>query len=89
MASALPLVLSDLPATNELAADGEGAEVVPLRDVEQTAAAIVRLLQDPELRARYGARNRAVAVERADAARETDRAVELYRRLAREESPDR
>jgi glycosyltransferase involved in cell wall biosynthesis len=89
MASALPLVLSDLPATNELAAHGEGAEVVPLRDVEQTAAAIVRLLQDPELRARYGARNRAVAVERADAARETDRAVELYRRLAREESPDR
>ncbi len=85
MASGLPVVLSDLPATGELVGSGEGAEVVPVRDVEGTAAALVRLLRDAELRARYGVRNRAVAVEQADAARETDRAVELYRRLASEE----
>jgi glycosyltransferase involved in cell wall biosynthesis len=81
MASGLPLVLSALPGIRELIDDGDGAEIVPVRDVDATAAAIVRLLEDDDLRRRYGERNRRVAVERADARRETDRCVELYRQL--------
>jgi glycosyltransferase involved in cell wall biosynthesis len=86
MASRLPVVLSDLPALHEMVEQGDGAEFVPLRDPAATAAAIVRLLKDDELRATYGDRNRAVVVERADADRETDRCIELYRRLADEAS---
>ncbi len=82
MASALPVVVSDLPGIRELIDQDEGAEIVPLRDVEATAAAIARLLSDPGLRARMGARNRDVVRERADAARETDRCIDLYRRLS-------
>ena len=82
MAARLPVVLADLPAIHELIEQGDGAEIVPLRDVDATAAAIVRLLQDESLRRRYGDRNREVVVREADATVETDRCVELYRRLA-------
>ena len=88
MASALPVVVSDLPGIRELIDQDEGAEIVPLRDVEATAAAIARLLSDPGLRARMGARNRDVVRERADAARETDRCIDLYRRLSGERPVD-
>jgi L-malate glycosyltransferase len=81
MASSLPVVVSDLAGIRELIDQGEGAEIVPLRDVEATAAAITRLLSDEDLRTRMGARNREVVCERADAARETDRCIDLYRRL--------
>ncbi len=83
MASRLPVVLSDLPAIRELVDDGDGALIVPQRDPAAVAAAIVRLLEDGELRARFGDRNRAAVCERADAARETDRCIELYRQLSR------
>ena len=52
MAARLPVVLADLPAIHELIDQGDGAEIVPLRDVEATAAAIVRLLHDESLRRR-------------------------------------
>ena len=83
MASRLPVVLSDLPAIRELVDDGDGALIVPQRDPAAVAAAVVRLLEDGELSARFGDRNRAVVCERADAARETDRCIELYRQLSR------
>ncbi|MDX6552459.1 MAG: hypothetical protein QOH74_947 [Gaiellales bacterium] len=83
MASRLPVVVSDLPAIREMVGEGEGAEVVPLRDPVATAAAITRLLADDALRERYGERNRRVVAERADAQDETRRCVELYRRLSR------
>jgi glycosyltransferase involved in cell wall biosynthesis len=82
MASALPVVVSDLPGIRELIDQDEGAEIVPVRDVQATAAAIRRLLTDTERSASMGARNREVVRERADAARETDRCVDLYRRLS-------
>jgi glycosyltransferase involved in cell wall biosynthesis len=82
MASSLPVVVSDLPGIRELIDHGEGAEIVPVRDPEATAAAIVRLLQNAGLRERYGSRNRAVVVERASAAEETAKCLALYRRLS-------
>jgi glycosyltransferase involved in cell wall biosynthesis len=81
MASRLPVVLSDVVGIRELVDQGEGAEFVPVRDPDATAAAIVRLLQDPARREAYGARNRSVVTERANAADETAKCLALYRRL--------
>ncbi|MDX6548876.1 MAG: hypothetical protein QOG33_2426 [Gaiellales bacterium] len=81
MASRLPVVLADIPGIRELVDQGEGAEIVPLRDPDATAAAIVRLLHDAPLRDRQGARNRAMVVERANAADETAKCLALYRSL--------
>ncbi len=83
MASRLPVVLSDLPAIHELIDQDDGAEIVPLRDVDATAAAIVEAAAGRGSARRYGDRNREVVVREADATAETDRCIELYRQLAR------
>ena len=81
MASALPVVLSDLPAIHELIDQGDGAEIVPLRDVGgdrrgDRPAAGGRRACGADGRPQPRGRARA-----ADAAGETDRCIELYRRL--------
>jgi glycosyltransferase involved in cell wall biosynthesis len=84
MASRLPVVLSDVTGIRELVDQGEGAEIVPVRDPGATANAIVRLLNDPQLRSSHGERNRSVVMERANAAVETQKCLALYRRLCGE-----
>lgn len=57
MASSLPVVCVVAPSLEEWVADGDGGTLVPL-DEEALAGALLSLLADPELRARYGERNR-------------------------------
>lgn len=79
MASRLPLVAGIAPSIDEWVAQGEGAELVPPRDVDAVAVAILKLLRDPELRERYGERNEAVVRSRVgDPGAELER---LYRDL--------
>jgi L-malate glycosyltransferase len=65
MASALPVVAGPAPSIDEWVEQDEGAEMVAdRRDVDAVAAAILKLLRDPELRSRYGERNDRVVRER-------------------------
>jgi len=63
MAVGLPLVASDLPSLRELLADGVDALLVAPDDPAALAAGIRRLLEDPALRQRLGARMLARAPE--------------------------
>lgn len=67
LAGGRALVMSDIPATRELIADGKTGIVYPLGDVEGLSAAILRLASAPALRARLGRRARAHAVATYDA----------------------
>lgn len=60
MACGLPIVASDIHGLRDILADGEeaGGLLVPSQDPEATAAALLRLLDSPELRARLGRRAR-------------------------------
>jgi glycosyltransferase involved in cell wall biosynthesis len=79
MASGLPVVAAAAPSIDEWVTQGDGAELVAPRDEEATAAALLRLLRDPELAARYGERNERVARERIP---DPGQALEdLYREL--------
>jgi glycosyltransferase involved in cell wall biosynthesis len=79
MASGLPVVAATAPSVDEWVAQGDGAELVTPRDEQATAAALLRLLRDPELSARYGERNERVARERVP---DPGQALEdLYREL--------
>jgi glycosyltransferase involved in cell wall biosynthesis len=55
MLNGLPVVGSDLPPIRELIGDDEAGLLVPPEDVDAAAKAIIRLVDDPELRARLGA----------------------------------
>jgi glycosyltransferase involved in cell wall biosynthesis len=53
MACGLPAIATPVGAVPEIVADG-GAELVPVKDAEALAAAMVRLADDPSLRERHG-----------------------------------
>lgn len=79
MASGLPVVAASAPSIDEWVAQGDGAQIVAPRDEQATAAALLRLLRDPWLSARYGERNERVARERVP---DAGQALEdLYREL--------
>ncbi len=58
-----PIVTTDTPGCREIGRHGENALLVPPRDTAALAAAIRRLIEEPDLRARFGAAGRRI-VER-------------------------
>jgi L-malate glycosyltransferase len=64
MASGLPMVMGDAITIDEWITPGEGGEVVGCRDEDGVTAALLKLVRDPGLRARYGERNIRVTGER-------------------------
>ncbi len=61
LAAGRPLVATDVPGCREAVIDGDNGLLVPARDAPALADALARLLHDPGLRARMGARGRALA----------------------------
>lgn len=75
MACGLPVVASDLPANREWL---DAGLLVPPRDASALAAALLRLVDEPEFARAQGRRNREVAVQRASRARQMERMAVLY-----------
>lgn len=63
MAAGLPVVATDVGDVARAVADGVTGYVVPAHDLEELAAALQRLIEDPDLRARMGAAGRARVAE--------------------------
>jgi glycosyltransferase involved in cell wall biosynthesis len=78
MAHARPVVATPVGGTPELVVDGETGLLVPPRDPEALAAALRRLLEDPELARRLGEAGRARVAERFTAVEQARRIVEIY-----------
>jgi glycosyltransferase involved in cell wall biosynthesis len=80
-AMARPLILTDIRGCREVVRDGIEGLLVPPRDPTRLAEALVRVLEDPELRARLGAAARARAVSRFDERAVFQVMTETYERL--------
>ena len=78
-----PLVLTDIRGCREVARDGIEGFLIPPRDPAALAEAIGRLLGDPDMRLRMGARARERAVADFDERRVADIVIESYRGLLR------
>jgi glycosyltransferase involved in cell wall biosynthesis/ribosomal protein S18 acetylase RimI-like enzyme len=76
-----PLVLTDIRGCREVARHEREALLVPPRDSEALAAAVLRLAGDPALRRRLATAARARAVERFGEAAVAQRVVDHYRGL--------
>jgi D-inositol-3-phosphate glycosyltransferase len=77
MACGTPVVASDVGGLSFLVRDGETGYLVPENDPETLAACLGKLMRDPDLRRRLGARGKEVAREYAWT-RIADRIEELY-----------
>lgn len=78
MAQARPVVATPVGGTPEVVVDGETGLLVPPRDHEALAAAIMRLLDDPELRRRFGEAGRRRVEERFSLDVMTQRMLQIY-----------
>jgi glycosyltransferase involved in cell wall biosynthesis len=88
-ACARPLVATDVPGCRDIVRHGETGLLVPLDDPSTLADAIDTLAKSPDLRARYGAAARKLAVDRFSDVSVGRQIVELYRRLAPQLEPIR
>ena len=78
MACGAPPIVGDLPSLREWVTDGYNGLAVPLRDVQATAGAIVRMLADENLRKRFAQFNLELVRLRADHEKEMSRMEQLY-----------
>ena len=79
--SGRPVVAADVPGSREIARDGESGLLVPPRDPAALAAAILRLADDPGLRARLGTGGRVLVERHFSEDRIAAETLALWRRL--------
>lgn len=81
MACGKPVIATTAGGMPEVVADGESGILVPPRDDAALAAAIVRLLKDPPLRAAMGAAGERRVRERFSSERMVQDTLDLYKRV--------
>ena len=84
MLASLPVVATRVSAVPEVVADGETGLLVDEGDAEGVAAALDRLLADPEQARRLGVAGRARALADFSVARMTERTLAVYRDAAQQ-----
>jgi glycosyltransferase involved in cell wall biosynthesis len=84
MACGVPPVTADHPAVNELVKDGWNGYIVPQRDPEATAQAIIKLLEDEKIRKLFAERNLKWVRENADLDKNMGKIEKLYYSLVKE-----
>lgn len=78
-----PIVTTDMPGCREIVQDGENGILVSPDDGRAVADAVIRLLEDAELRAKMGDQGRALVQKEFSVERVVERTVEVYRDVLR------
>ncbi len=81
MACELAPVLTDLPANREWINDGENGFIVPQDDHRALAEKIIYLINNSEIRAKFGKINRRMIQDRAEYTEEMGKVEKLYQRM--------
>jgi glycosyltransferase involved in cell wall biosynthesis len=66
MAMGRPVITTDAPGCRETVVDGDNGFLVPVKSVDELAAAMIRFIENPELVAKMGQRSRQVAEQKYD-----------------------
>jgi glycosyltransferase involved in cell wall biosynthesis len=81
MACGLPVIVSDIPANHEWVTDGWNGLIIPVRNPEKLAEAILHLIENPDLMQLFGKRNAQIIRDRADREKHMANMEDLYRQL--------
>ncbi len=84
MACGLPVVITDFGDNREWVQDGAGGFLIPLQNPAALAEKVVHLLQNQDLRTRWGQINRGVIQERNSYHQEMAKVERIYTQLAKE-----
>ena len=82
----VPVIASDLGGPQELVVHEETGLLVPACDTDALASALIRLIDDPDLRKRFGRAGRVLAKEKFDAEKNTRQVIGVYRHLMEKSS---
>jgi len=77
----LPIVTTNSTGCREVVIDRENGFLVPVRDAQRLAEAILLLAGDADLRRRFGARSRELAIDRFDLCKISHQILRIYRTL--------
>lgn len=77
----LPIVTTDMPGCREVVEEGVNGCLVPVHDTSALTKAIMLLVQDSELRSRFGQTSRARAVELFDLSLVANQTLQIYESL--------
>ena len=64
--SGLPIITTTIPGCREIVKDGENGYLIPPKDVEKLKQAMIMLIENPELREKFGKRGRQIVLEKFD-----------------------
>ena len=78
-AAARPIVATDVPGCREIVRDGETGVLVPVKDVDALALALLKLIEDPVLRHQMGARARELVLQSFTEQMVIEQTLALYR----------
>jgi len=79
--SARPVVGTDIPGNREIVIDGQNGFMVPLRNPQALAEALIKLIEDPGLRRRMGECGRKMVVESFTERRVFSQVLGLYQTM--------
>ena len=79
-AAGAPIITTDTPGCRDTVVDGRSGFVCPLHDPERLAAAMAKLLDDPELITAMGCEGRQLAVSQFDSRKIVDATLAEYER---------
>lgn len=83
MAAELPCVSTDVPGCRDVVRDGHTGFLVPAKNARALAAAIYKLIQDPELRQTMGRAGRKVVVQEFSQTKMIAETIKVYREMER------
>jgi glycosyltransferase involved in cell wall biosynthesis len=81
MACELPVVVTDVGDNRKWIKDGENGFVVPIKDPDALAKKIVYLIENEDIRKRFGKNNRKIIEDKANYHKEMEKMEKLYKEI--------
>ena len=76
-----PIVTTDVPGCREVVCDGDNGLLVPVRDSQALSNALLRLIENAELRTQMGKRGREIALAEFSSEHIIGQTLDIYREL--------